>query len=184
MVALSYIKRKNAEKAQGQFWRYASGAEEIQTKWFEELLGRDDHILLTSEEGGKIYSKNFQNPDKITSGENDEPSELGDRVQDPQLSEAGTEKAKSIKGFVIGRLIKAPEVYDPGGLTLMIDDFCVTDNKWDEIASGLIAEIKILAKEKGASQILVVSGAWDITKKDFLTKIGLSVASEWFVGGI
>ena len=142
MVALSYIKRKNAEKTQPQFWRYASGAEETQAKWFEELLARDDHILLSSEQNNQI------------------------------------------QGFVIGRLVKAPEVYDPGGLTLMIDDFCVADNKWDEIASSLISEIKILAKEKGASQMLVVSGAWDITKKDFLYKIGLSVASEWFVGGI
>ena len=30
MVALSYIKRKNAEKAQAQFWKIAKGAEEIQ----------------------------------------------------------------------------------------------------------------------------------------------------------
>ena len=142
MVALSYIKRKNAEKAQQQFWKIASGAEEIQAKWFEELLARDDHILLCSEENGKV------------------------------------------QGFIIGRLVKAPEVYDPGGLTLMIDDFCVADNKWDEIASGLIYQFKILAKGKGAGQILVVSGAWDNTKRDFLKNIGLSVASEWFVGGI
>ncbi len=142
MVDLSYIKRKNAEESQPQFWKIASGAEEIQAKWFEELLARNDHILLCSEENGKV------------------------------------------QGFIIGRLLKAPEVYDPGGLTLMIDDFCVAGNKWDEIASGLISQVKILAKEKGARQILVVSGAWDNTKRDFLKNIRLTIASEWFVGGI
>jgi hypothetical protein len=30
-------------------------------------------------------------------------------------------------GFIIGRLVLAPEVYNPGGLNLMIDDFCVAD---------------------------------------------------------
>ncbi|WCR57421.1 hypothetical protein [Rickettsia asembonensis] len=34
-------------------------------------------------------------------------------------------------GFIIGRLIEAPEVYDPKGLILIIDDFCVeTENDW------------------------------------------------------
>lgn len=142
MVALSYIKRKNAEKAQPQFWGYAQGAEEIQTKWFEELISRDDHILLSSEDSGKI------------------------------------------NGFVIGRILKAPEVYDTAGLTLMIDDFCVVDNKWEKIATNLITDIKSIAKERGVSQVLIVSGAWDYMKKDFLKNIGLSLASEWFVGSI
>ncbi len=33
------------------------------------------------------------------------------------------EREDQIRGFIIGRLMTAPEVYDPGGLTLMIDDF-------------------------------------------------------------
>ena len=81
MVNLSYQKRRAYEKAQPQFWRYAEGAEEGQGKWFEELLGHDDHIIL--------------------------------------VAKSDTETI----GFIIGRLVKAPEVYDPGGLTLMIDDF-------------------------------------------------------------
>lgn len=144
MVALSYIKRRKAEKAQPQFWRYAGAEAEInQAKWFEELLAHNDYIMLSAEE-------NFD-----------------------------------VVGFIIGRLLPAPEVYDPGGLTLMIDDFCVKDEtSWNLAGDQLVQEIKKLAKEKGAAQILVVSGAWDKAKIEFLKSQNLSVASEWYVGEI
>lgn len=141
MVSLSYLKRKAYEKAQAQFWAYAKGAEKVQSDWFEELMARDDHILLVAEE-------------------------------------------EAITGFVIGRILPAPEVYDPGGLTLMIDDFCANDNDWQNIGSILLSEIKELGKEKGASQVLVVSGAHDKEKLDFLLSKGLSCASHWYVGEI
>jgi hypothetical protein len=33
-----------------------------------------------------------------------------------------------LAGFIlIGRLMVAPEVYNPGGLTLLINDFCVSE---------------------------------------------------------
>lgn len=35
---------------------------------------------------------------------------------------------KDIEGFIIGALKKAPPVYAPGGLTCVIDDFCVREN--------------------------------------------------------
>lgn len=39
--------------------------------------------------------------------------------------------AKKILGFIIGKLMHAPEVYNSGGLTLTIDDFCVKlENLW------------------------------------------------------
>ena len=143
MVALSYTKRRDYEKAQPQFWRYAEGAEEVQTKWFTELLTKDDHMLLVA---------------KID---------------------------EQVAGFVIGRLMKAPEVYDPQGLTLMIDDFCIEENqKWQEVGGLLLAELRKLGKEQGASQVLVVCGAHDEPKRQFLRDLGLNVASEWYVGGI
>lgn len=141
MVALSYLKRKAYEKAQAKFWAYAEGAEDVQSDWFEELLMRDDHLLLVAED-------------------------------------------ESIVGFIIGRILPAPEVYDPGGLTLMIDDFCANDNDWQNIGSTLLSEIKELGKEKGASQVLVVSGAHDKEKLDFLISKGSSCASRWYVGEI
>ncbi len=92
---------------------------------------------------------------------------------------------KEILGFIIGKLMPAPEVYNPGGLTLMIDDFCVqSGNLWHSIGAKLIEEIKAAAKARGATQILVVCGAHDEPKRKFLIDQNLSIASEWFVGGI
>ena len=143
MVNLSYQKRRAYEKAQPQFWRYAEGAEEGQGKWFEELLGHDDHIIL--------------------------------------VAKSDTETI----GFIIGRLVKAPEVYDPGGLTLMIDDFCVkSEIDWQSVGLELMNAIRLIAKEKGAAQFYVVSGAHDNGKCEFIEKFGLSNAAKWFVGSI
>lgn len=143
MVALSYEKRRAYEKAQPQFWRYASCAEKVQTKWFNELLAQDDHILLVAE--------------------------LKDKVV----------------GFIIGKIVKSPEVYDPGGLTVMIDDFCViSPSKWELVGSRLFDEIKHKAKTKGALQVLSVCGAHDEPKSRLLKNLGLTIASCWYVGGI
>jgi GNAT superfamily N-acetyltransferase len=97
-------------------------------------------------------------------------------------AENGTQ---GILGFVIGKLMPAPEVYNPGGLTLMIDDFCVkSENLWQSVGARLIEETKAAAKSRGATQILVVCGAHDHPKRKFLIDQNLSIASEWFVGGI
>jgi len=97
-------------------------------------------------------------------------------------AENGTQ---GILGFVIGKLMPAPEVYNPGGLTLMIDDFCVkSENLWQSVGARLIEETKAAAKSRGATQILVVWGAHDHPKRKFLSEQNLSIASEWFVGGI
>lgn len=94
-------------------------------------------------------------------------------------------QTQGILGFVIGKIIPAPEVYNPGGLTLMIDDFCVqSENLWISVGVKLMEAIKVAAKAKGALQILVVCGAHDSPKRKFLVKENLSIASEWFVGGI
>lgn len=143
MVNLSYQKRKAYEKAQGQFWRYAEGAEESQSKWFEELLIHKDYIILIAK------SENI------------------------------------IKGFIIGRLLEAPEVYDPGGLTLMIDDFCIDLSlEWEIVGKQLMDEIRIIAKQKGATQFCIVSGAHDDAKCKFLENFGLNAASKWYVGSV
>lgn len=92
---------------------------------------------------------------------------------------------QEILGFIIGKLMPAPEVYNPGGLTLMIDDFCVqSENLWQSVGHELIGTIKTAAKVKGATQILVVCGAHDLPKRKFLSEQNLQVASDWFVGGI
>ncbi len=144
LVALSYQKRRAYEKAQPQFWKYAGPQAEIsQAKWFEELLQREDHMILIATNNEKIL------------------------------------------GFIIGKLISAPEVYNPAGLTLMIDDFCVEqESLWETIGKELINQIKATAKAKGATQILAVCGAHDAHKSTFLKGLGLTIASEWYVGEI
>ena len=73
----------------------------------------------------------------------------------------------------------APEVYNPGGLTVMIDDFCVTsENLWQSVGAKLIEE----TKARGATQIVVVCGAADLPKRKLLMDQNLSITSEWFVG--
>jgi len=104
--------------------------------------------------------------------------------------------SEEIIGFIIGKIISAPEVYNPGGLTLMIDDFhvapklqsneggCVLQDDWATIGSALLSEIKSIARAKGVAQLVVVSGDHDAAKKSFLQKSGLTTASIWFIGGL
>ncbi|MBN8827964.1 MAG: GNAT family N-acetyltransferase [Sphingobacteriia bacterium] len=94
-------------------------------------------------------------------------------------------KDKEIIGFIIGRLMSAPEVYNPGGLTLMIDDFCVkSETLWKTVGRALLEKIKTEAKFKAAVQIVVVCGAHDESKRRFLISQKLNIASEWFVGEV
>lgn len=95
------------------------------------------------------------------------------------------EHSYAMLGFIIGKLVPAPEVYDPGGLRLMIDDFCVKDDdSWDNVGAALIDALREVSKKINASQILVVAGHHDSAKCDFLTSVGLSIASRWYVGSI
>ena len=95
------------------------------------------------------------------------------------------ETKSSLSGFIIGNIIKAPEVYDPGGLTLMIDDFCVvSEDEWNTVGTSLVEYLKNEVKDRGVSQVLVVCGAHDTKKKEFLGQSGLSIASEWFVAPV
>ncbi len=92
---------------------------------------------------------------------------------------------EQVLGFIIGRLMHAPEVYNPGGLTLMIDDFCVSvPDLWTDVGVALLNQLKREAQEKGAVQVIVACGDHDQAKISFLESVGLSVATRWYVGGI
>lgn len=79
--------------------------------------------------------------------------------------------------------MSTPEVYNPSGLALIIDDFSVTDeSERYSIGFKLVQEIEAIAKKKGAAQVLVVCGAHDEPKRCFLKNMGLVVASKWYVG--
>jgi hypothetical protein len=88
------------------------------------------------------------------------------------------------RGFVIGKIISPPQVYD-AGLTLMIDDFCVeTPELWNSVGVELFSEICALAKLKNAKQILAVCGDHDLEKSAFLKKLNLSVVSNWLAASL
>jgi len=87
-----------------------------------------------------------------------------------------------IDGFIIGQNINAPAVYNPGGMTLMIDDFCVASPElWETVGYKLLITVSNEGKKNGAVQVLIVSGFHDQEKGLFLKKQGLYVVSEWYV---
>jgi len=88
--------------------------------------------------------------------------------------------AEDKKGFIIGKIINSPEVYD-AGLTLVVDDFCVeSPDLWPTVGSQLLNEVTSTAKQKGVIQIVVVCGDHDFQKVQLLEKLGLGVASRWY----
>jgi hypothetical protein len=83
-------------------------------------------------------------------------------------------------GFIIGKLVNPPEVYD-AGLTLMIDDFCVkTHNLWNTVGKELLLECIKISKIKEAKQVLVVCGNHDTHKNSLLTQMNLLPVSTWY----
>ncbi len=96
-----------------------------------------------------------------------------------------TDKDISLVGFVIGQIISAPEVYDPGGFTLMVDDFCIADNMaWQTIGAVLLEKLHSIARECCCVQTVIVCGHHDDAKRRFLKSSNLQIASEWYVGPI
>jgi hypothetical protein len=92
------------------------------------------------------------------------------------------ERAGTIDGFVIATLVDAPPVYDPGGLTCVIDDFVVADpREWEAIGAPLLSEANREASARGAVQTVVACGHLDQPKRAMLAAGGFSIASEWYV---
>jgi GNAT superfamily N-acetyltransferase len=92
------------------------------------------------------------------------------------------ESTEKIEGFVIADFVAAPPVYDPGGSTCRVDDFCVAqEHLWETVGLALLNEVLRLAKEHGAAQSVVVCAHLDQSKRAMLAQLGYSIASEWYV---
>ena len=88
-----------------------------------------------------------------------------------------------IEGFLLSQETAAPPVYAPGGTTFAVDDFCVASpDRWETTGRALLAEASRRVRALGAAQVVVVCGAHDAEKRALLRSVGLSVASEWYVG--
>jgi L-amino acid N-acyltransferase YncA len=95
------------------------------------------------------------------------------------------EEKAEIVAFVIGQLVEAPKVYDSGGLTLMIDDYCVAYGlQWQNYGQRLLDVVAAEARAQGATQILIVCGHHDQSKNSFLLGEKFSIASKWYVKNI
>ena len=102
-------------------------------------------------------------------------------VDEKVIALVATSESK-IVGFVIGRLVSAPPVYNPGGLTCSIDDFVVNENDlWETVGAELLHAVINAAHSKGAAQVVVVCGHLDEPKRKALEKSSLTIASEWWV---
>ncbi len=87
-----------------------------------------------------------------------------------------------INGFIIGAIVTAPPVYNPGGKVCFVDDFMVSDpSLWDRVGKTLLDRVLELSKEKGAVLANVVCGPLDGSKKLLLSQYGFNVATEWHI---
>ena len=92
------------------------------------------------------------------------------------------EEGGTLKGFLVAALVPAPPVYDPGGLTCVIDDFVVPDrNEWVEAGKKLLEETQKQARAHGAVQSAVFCGHLDQSKREMLSSLGFSIATETYV---
>ncbi len=95
------------------------------------------------------------------------------------------EEDETIRGFIIGAIIAAPPIYDPGSLTCSVDDFAVGDvAEWQTTGRALLRAVRRAAAAKGAVQIVVVCGHHDEPLRVLLASCGCTIASEWWVDTI
>lgn len=90
---------------------------------------------------------------------------------------AELDREGELHGFVIGRLMDAPPVYDPGGQSVMVDDFA-----WRSpaVSKELLAAVRAWAVAQGAVTLVVVTAAADQDRKEVLAEADLHATSEWW----
>lgn len=95
------------------------------------------------------------------------------------------EDAGVVDGFLIGRLVEPPPVYNPGGKACVVDDFWVSDSRrWPRIGTALLAAAEAAGRERGAVQLVAVTAGADEPKRAMLAILGYGLASEWYVKDI
>jgi GNAT superfamily N-acetyltransferase len=86
-----------------------------------------------------------------------------------------------LEGFLIARKFPSPPVFDPGGDTYLIDDFCVLDPRlWLSVGEALLSHVSTLIHEHGGVQIVVVSADRDLAKTEMLRRSDLTIAANWW----
>ena len=104
---------------------------------------------------------------------------------DKTLVLTAAEDDADVRGFAIGRLVPAPPVYDPGGMSCVVDDFAVAEpDEWLTIGPLLLDALQRWAASRDAAQMIVVTAHLDELKRAALQSYGLTLASEWWVGSV
>ncbi|CAN5857336.1 GNAT family N-acetyltransferase [soil metagenome] len=102
-------------------------------------------------------------------------------VDEPETHFLVATEGSQFQGFLIARKFPAPPVYDPGGETYLIDDFCVAEpHLWLTAGEALLSHVSTLIHEHGGVQIVVVSADRDLAKNELLRRSDLNIASNWW----
>lgn len=103
-------------------------------------------------------------------------------LADPDFIALVSEEVGHVDGFLIGHAVTPPPVYDPGGLTYVVDDFVVEDpRKWPAAGRDLLEGIGERAKAMGAVQVIVVTAPQDVAKTSVVKEGGFETVAEWAV---
>lgn len=89
-----------------------------------------------------------------------------------------------IEGFLIAMPVANPPVFDPGGPSVLVDDFCVRDGQWMEVGGALLARAREGWKARGVAQIVAVGADADAAKRAFLESQGLATTSVWLTAAV
>ena len=90
-------------------------------------------------------------------------------------------EGSQLLGFLIAAKFPNPPVFDPGGDTWLIDDFCVREpHLWLSIGEALLSHASTLIHEHGGVQLVVVSADRDLAKTEMLRRSDLTIASNWW----
>lgn len=107
---------------------------------------------------------------------------IASQIADEKVITLVATSESKVVGFVIGRLVPAPPVYNPGGLTCLIDDFVVDESySWETVGADLLHQVRNAALSRGAAQVVVVCAHLDEPKRKALEESSLTIASEWWV---
>jgi GNAT superfamily N-acetyltransferase len=103
-------------------------------------------------------------------------------VADPAALTLVAVDDRRLLGYLVATLVPAPPVYAPGGPSGYVDDFAVTDDRlWPTVGRALVDEARRLLLDRGAAQLVVVSGHHDEAKLAALRAAGLVTATERLV---
>lgn len=93
------------------------------------------------------------------------------------------EENRHILAFINAVFQDPPPIYDPGGKTVMIDDFvAVAGDQGDRAALALLDAAASEGRSRGAVQVIVVSAAMDERAAGWFRSKKMHVFSSWWTG--